>query len=46
MDYNILDFSDPEAFDVQFERLVGGIVEFYPAARRSGLPRAACRGGT
>jgi len=30
MDYNILDFSDPEAFDGQFEKLVGGIVENYP----------------
>ncbi len=27
--YNILDFSEPEAFDAQFEKLVGGIVEYY-----------------
>ncbi len=31
MDYNILDFSDPGAFDEQFEKLVGGIVENYPS---------------
>ncbi len=31
MGYNILDFSDPRAFDEQFEKLVGGIVENYPS---------------
>ena len=29
-DYNILDFSKGSKFDEQFEKLVRGIVEFYP----------------
>ncbi len=38
MDYNILDFSKDDAFDEQFEKLVSGIVEFYPSPAADEIP--------